>query len=147
MFGTLLFLHLTGLIIWLGALFAIVVMLFMLRKQLGSQEPNKMAKRIIRSFSMFAHPSAVIVLISGVIMIIQMGMGSGKPIWLNVMEKGGGTIILLALILTGILGSKIKKRLSTAEQPQQVKLSGYLVSLSSMIVLALSVVLIVSLKI
>ncbi|MEK3724087.1 hypothetical protein [Paenibacillus sp. FSL H8-0034] len=147
MFGFMLFLHLTGLVIWLGSLFAIVIMLIMLNKQLGSLESNTLAQRIIRTFSRFAHPSAVFVLISGVLMIIQMGMGPGKPLWLEVMEKGGGTIILLGLIFTGILGSKVKKRLSIPGETQPIKLSGYMIAMSMVIVLTLSVVLVVSLKI
>ncbi|MEK3917797.1 hypothetical protein [Paenibacillus sp. FSL H7-0331] len=147
MFGFMLFLHLAGLVIWLGSLFAIMIMLIMLNKQLGSLESNTLAQRIIRTFSRFAHPSAVFVLISGILMIIQMGMGSGKPLWLEVMEKGGGTIILLGLIFTGILGSKVKKRLSIPGEAHHVKLSGYMFAISTVIVLTLSVVLVVSLKI
>ncbi|MCU6798185.1 hypothetical protein OB236_39270 [Paenibacillus sp. WQ 127069] len=147
MFGFMLFLHLAGLVIWLGSLFAIMIMLIMLNKQLGSLESNTLAQRIIRTFSRFAHPSAVFVLISGILMIIQMGMGSGKPLWLEVMEKGGGTIILLGLIFTGILGSKVKKRLSIPGEAHHVKLSGYMFAISTVIVLTLSVVLVVSIKI
>ncbi|MBP1991120.1 hypothetical protein [Paenibacillus eucommiae] len=146
MFGIMLFLHLTGLFIWLGALLAIIVMLSMLKKQLGSQETNTLAKRIIRVFSMLAHPSAVVVLISGVLMLLEMDLGSDRPLWLILMERGGGTIILLALILTGILGSKAKKSLS-AGQGVDVRLSGYLTALVSFMVLIVSVVLIVSMKI
>ncbi|MED0673367.1 hypothetical protein P4S95_24645 [Aneurinibacillus aneurinilyticus] len=146
MFGFMLFLHLTGLFTWLGSLFAIVVMLLILKKQLGSQESNTLAKRVIHIFSMFAHPSAVIVLISGVVMIVQMEIGPNKPFWLDMMEKGGGTIILLALVLTGILGSKVKKRLSIG-QNQNIRMSGYLTMLTTFMILIVSVVLIVSTKI
>lgn len=62
------------------------------------------------------------------------------------MEKGGGTIILLALVLTGILGSKVKKRLSIG-QNQNIRVSGYLTTLTTFMVLIVSVVLIVSMKI
>lgn len=147
MFGFMLFLHLAGLVTWLGSLFAIVIMLTMLNKQLGSLESNTLAQRVIRTFSRFAHPSAVFVLISGVLMIIQLGMGSGKPLWMEVMEKGGGTIILLGLIFTGILGSKVKKHLSIPGEAQRIKLSGYMFAMSTVILLTLSVVLVVSLKI
>ena len=147
MFGTMLFLHLTSLFVWLGAILAIVVMLVMLKKQLGSKDYNALAQRIIRVFTMFAHPSAVIVLISGVLMLLQMDMGTGdKPFWLIAMERGGGTIILLALVITSIAGSKLKKRLSIS-QGQEVKLTGYLTTMTSFLVLIVSIVLIVSLKI
>lgn len=146
MYGLMLFLHLSGLFMWLGSLFAIVVTLLLLQKQLGTLETNTMAQRIIRIFTMFAHPGAVMVLISGVYMIIQMGMGSDKPLWLNVMERGGGMIILLALIFTSIMGSKLKKRLDSGAG-QQVKLKSYLTTMSVFMVLIIAVVLVVSLRI
>lgn len=146
MIGFWLFLHLTGLAIWIGSLLAIVVMLLLLKKQLGSQQSNTLAKRVIRVFSMFAHPASVIVLISGVFMIVQMGLGStDRPIWLDVMEKGGGTIILLALVLTGILGSKVKKRLNDPHS-KSVNLSGYLTTVSGVMILIVAVVLVASIK-
>ncbi|WP_409346060.1 hypothetical protein [Paenibacillus sp. MBLB4367] len=145
MFGFWLFLHLTGLAVWIGSLLAIVVMLQLLKKQLGSQESNTLAKRVMRVFSMFAHPASVIVLISGVIMIVQMDLGTDKPLWLDVMEKGGGTIILLALVLTGIVGSKAKKRLNDPHG-KRVNLSGYLTTLLGVMVLVVAVVLVASLK-
>jgi hypothetical protein len=146
MFGFMLFLHLAGLFVWLGSLFAEIVMLLILKKQMGSPESNALTERIIRIFSRFAHPSAFIVLASGVFLIIQLGMGSGKPFWLQAMEKGGGTIILLALICTGILGSKAKKQLRSG-QGWNKKLSGYVTAMSSFMVLAMLILLIVSMKI
>lgn len=148
MFNFMLFVHLTGLIAWLGALLAIIIMLGMLKQQLASQESGVLAKRVIRTFSMLAHPGAVLVLISGVYMIVQMGMGTEKPLWLQVMEKGGGTVILLALILTGILGSKVKKRLGAAAGiTQQPPIKGYLLSMSAILIMTLGIMLVVSLKI
>lgn len=167
MIGWMLFLHLTGLFAWLGALLAIVVMLTLLKEQLGTAPGNTLAKRVIRVFSTIAHPSAVAVLISGIVLIVQMNWGANKPFWLQVMEKGGGTLILLALIVTGIMGSKLKKRLTAtvagaatvagtaavagAAKPadgdaQTVKLSGYLTTLTVCIVLVVAIVLVVSLR-
>lgn len=148
MFGFMLFVHLTGLFAWLGGLLAIAVMLGMLKKQLGTPESDAMAARIVRVFSFFTHPGAVLVLISGIVMIVQMGMGDDKPLWLEVMEKGGGTIILLGLILTGIMGSKFKKRLRAGGAREAHKpLARYLTSVSAIMVLVLAVVLAVSLRI
>ncbi|RKN84233.1 hypothetical protein [Paenibacillus ginsengarvi] len=145
MFGVYLFLHLTGLMIWLGALLAVVVMLVMMKKQLGEGASRLLANRIIRTFGLFAHPGAVVVLVSGVLMIIQMGLGSDKPLWLSLMEKGGGMIILLALVLTGILGKKARTRLNAASAGT-VRLSGYIATNAGFIVLIVSLVLVVSLK-
>ena len=146
MYGVLLFFHLSGLFVWLGSLFAIVVMLLLLKNQLDSPQTKKLINRIVRVFSMFAHPSSLVVLISGVIMIIQIGLGNNKPFWLDIMEKGGGTIILLALVLTGIMGSRMKKRLAGAQPGDVINLSGYLSVMIAFIVSILAIVLIVSMK-
>jgi len=130
--------------VWVGAILAVIVMLFMLRSQLGKPEANALSKRIISVFSRFAHPSAFVVLVSGVIMIIQLDMGSDKPFWLDMMEKAGGTIILLFLIVVGIMGGKLKKRLQAASG--SVSVSSYVTSLAVSLIAILAVVLIVSLK-
>ncbi|TDF99429.1 hypothetical protein [Paenibacillus piri] len=146
MFGVMLFSHLTGLFIWIGSLFATIVMLLMLKKQISSQESKALAQRIIKVFSWFAHPGSVVVLASGVFMIVQLGLSSDKPFWLSAMEKGGGMIVLLSLILTGIWGGKVKKQLR-AGQGHNVKLTGYLTMMSIIVILIILIMLIVSMKI
>lgn len=146
MYGLMLFLHLTGLFIWLGSLLAKLITLSMLKKELGSEQTRTFARRIIRVFSMLSHPSAVIVLISGIFMIVRLGMGSDKPLWLDVMEKGGGTVILLALIVMGILGRRIKKQLKSG-QGSKINLTVYLTATGSFMILISAIVLIVSMKI
>ncbi|EGL17835.1 MULTISPECIES: hypothetical protein [unclassified Paenibacillus] len=145
MFGWMLFLHITGLLGWLGALLGILVTMLLLRKQLGTPDANSLAGKTIRVFGRIAHPSSILVLLSGVYLILQMGLGSGKPFWLQVMEKGGGTIILLAVIFTAVLGSKMNKRLNSAGGTS-VRLTGYLSMVGVFMFLIVSVVLVVSLK-
>ncbi|MEC0239347.1 hypothetical protein P4H66_05675 [Paenibacillus dokdonensis] len=146
MFGFMLFLHLGGLFAWVGGLIVIIVMIGLLNKQLGSsQDSNLLARKSLSIFSYLAHPGAVLVLGSGVYLILKMGSGT-KPLWLDIMEKGGGTIALLSLIVTGILGSKVKKKLKAAGG-QPVKVTGYLSTMTALMVLILGVVLVVSLKI
>lgn len=146
MYGFMLFLHLTGLFAWMGGLLVAIVMIGLLHKKLGSsQDSNLLARKSVSIFSYLAHPGAVLVLGSGVYLILQMGSGS-KPLWLDVMEKGGGMIALLSLIVSGILGGKVKKKLKAA-QGQPVKLTGYLTTMTAFMALILGVVLIVSLRI
>ncbi|ULL18809.1 hypothetical protein DVH26_32860 [Paenibacillus sp. H1-7] len=147
MFGFMLFLHLTGLFVWLGSLLAVIVVLPLLQKQTSPDTGGFVMKRLIRVFSWLSHPSAVVVLGSGVYMIVQMGIGSEKPLWLNAMEKGGGMIIVLALLVTGILSGNVKKRLDQGHhQAAAVPLSGYITTLSVFMVLIVSIVFIVSMK-
>ncbi|GKS12385.1 hypothetical protein YDYSY3_33850 [Paenibacillus chitinolyticus] len=145
MFGWMLFLHITGLLGWLGALLGIFVTMLLLRKQLGTPDANSLAGKTIRVFGRIAHPSSILVLLSGLYLILQMGIGTDKPLWLQVMEKGGGTIILLAVIFTAVLGSKMNKRLNSAGGTS-VRLTGYLSTVGVFMFLIVSVVLVVSLK-
>ncbi|MCY9589807.1 hypothetical protein PC41400_16440 [Paenibacillus chitinolyticus] len=145
MFGWMLFLHITGLLGWLGALLGILVTMLLLRKQLGTSDANSLAGKTIRVFGRIAHPSSILVLLSGVYLILQMGIGTDKPLWLQVMEKGGGTIILLAVIFTSVLGSKMNKRLNSSGGTS-VRLTGYLSTVGAFMFLIVSVVLVVSLK-
>lgn len=151
MFGTMLFLHLTSLILWSGALFAIVVLLGMARRRNVAQEAKTLVGKAVRLFGWLAHPSSIVVLVSGILMIIEMDMGdTAKPLWLVYMERGGGTIILAAIVLTALFGRKAVKRLSLSENgAAAVRSSGVAVPVTVFTVLMmaiLSVVLVVSLR-
>lgn len=146
MFGYMLFSHIAGLAIWMGALLAIVVMLILLRKSLGTAEMNALAKKVVKVFSVFVYPSSILVLVSGIVMVVQMGFEKGtKPFWLDMMEKGGGTIVMLALVLTAVMGRKLNKRLSNAGG-QAVAISGYLSTKIAFLIAIMAIVLIVSLR-
>ncbi len=148
MFGFMLFLHLTGLFVWLGALLGTVIALGILKRTLGSVESNQTARRMIRAFNLLAHPASVIVLGSGVYLIVQLGMDDSRPLWLEIMEKGGGTIILAALVVTGIMGSRAGKRLASGgSDAQSFKLKGYVAALSVFMILIVSVMLVVSIRV
>lgn len=148
MFGTMLFLHLTSLVLWMGSLVSILILIKLAKRQIGSQEIKTFSGRAIRTFSWLAHSNSVIVLMSGIFMIIEMNPGS-KPFWLNYMEKGGGMIILAAILLTIIFSRKAVKNLSNQSD---AKPAAAVVSPMSTIVLfaliaaILSVVLVVSLR-
>jgi hypothetical protein len=146
MFGWMLFLHLAGLAVWIGSTLALIVILTVMRSQLGSSEPGAIATKLIRTFSWLAHPSAVVVLGSGGYMIAKVWAGSDEPFWIGAMEKGGGTILLLAIIVTGIFGGRAKRAIQ-ASAGGAVRMTGYLSTLYGAAVLVLAVMLIVSLKI
>lgn len=146
MFGFMLFLHFVGLFAWMGGLITVIVMIGLLGKQAGSsRDANLLARKSVSIFSWLAHPGAVLVLGSGFYLLTQMGSGS-KPLWLDIMEKGGGAIAILSLIVTGILGSRVQKKLKAA-QGQPVKATGYLTTMSVLMVVILGVVFAVSLKV
>lgn len=151
MFGTMLFLHLTGLSLWFGALMAIVILVFLIKgKKKVADDTKSLVRKAIRTFSWVAHPSSIIVLVSGIFMIIEMNLGdAGRPLWLNYMEKAGGTIILIAIILTAVLGRKMVKQLAVTENSGSTAVAGgglYQASLVVILAAILSVVLVVSLR-
>ncbi|WP_072334521.1 MULTISPECIES: hypothetical protein [unclassified Paenibacillus] len=161
MFGLMLFLHFTGLFLWLGALLAAAVTLSAISRQRQQEAGGLQAlgARLIRIFQRLGHSGAVAVLGSGVYMIIQMDLGKDKPLWLEVMEKGGGTLILLALVVLGIMGSRLTKKLAQeasvgqtgaaqqAGQARAVQVSRYIAVLSVFMALIVTVILVVSIKI
>jgi hypothetical protein len=146
MFGLMLFLHFAGLAAWFGALLASAVTLSVGGKPWSSPELRALGIRLIRVFQGIGHAGAVAVLISGVVMIISMDLGKNKPLWLEVMEKGGGTVILLALVVLGIMGSRLMKSLAEGGQ-LEVRLSRYVAAVSVFLALIASVMLVVSVKI
>ncbi|MEK8131974.1 hypothetical protein WMW72_29105 [Paenibacillus filicis] len=146
MFGLMLFLHFAGLAAWFGALLAAAVTLSVGGKQAGSPELRAAGVRLIRVFQGIGHTGAVALLVSGVVMIISMDLGKNKPLWLEVMEKGGGTVILLALVVLGMMGSRLMKRLAEGRQ-SGVRPSRYVAAVSVFLVLIASVMLVVSIKI
>jgi len=152
MFGTMLFLHLTGLILWFGALFAIVVLLGMARRRDVAQEARALVGKAVRLFGWLAHPSSIVVLVSGILMIIEMDFGdTAKPLWLTYMERGGGTIILAAIVLTALFGRKAVKRMtmpesSAAAAPRAGAALPAVTVFTVLILAILSVVLVVSLR-
>lgn len=114
----LLFFHLTGVALWLGSVWASWILIRQALR-LGADEALVLAGRTVRSITRgIANPSALVVLVSGVMMLAQLGlMGSGKPFWLSFMEQFGGLVILAAVaIFTWRL-----RNLAKAETPDQLR--------------------------
>lgn len=127
MFKAWFFLHLTGVSIWAGSILAVIIILSMMKKHLGSKELSNIVKKIVRIINMLVHPSAFIVLLSGVFMIVSMGLGNDKPFWLNFMEKFGGMLVLFSIIAISLAGNALVKKLSAMEKGEStIKASGSL---------------------
>ncbi|MDF2661905.1 MAG: hypothetical protein K0Q94_4696 [Paenibacillus sp.] len=145
MYGFMLFIHLTGLSIWLGSLVAVAILLTAMKKMLPSADVSGIVRKTVRTFNLLTHPSAFLVLISGVFMILEMGLGSDKPFWLIYMERGGGMIVLLFIIVISIMGRRLMKRIAGGDvQAASSSISSYVTGLSLSTVLVLSVVFVVS---
>ncbi|RKN85229.1 hypothetical protein [Paenibacillus ginsengarvi] len=147
MFSFWLFIHLAGLCIWLGSIVAVAFLLVAMKKQLHSADVSALVRRTVRTFNMLTHPSAFLVLISGVLMIVEMGLGSDKPFWMTYMERVGGMIILLFIIAISIMGKRLMKRISGGTSQAVAassSLSTYVTGLALSSVLVLSVIFVVS---
>lgn len=103
----LLFLHVAGVAFWLGGIAALHVLY---RKAAGTDWERgralayDTAKSVVRGI---LNPSALLVLGSGVIMIVQLGLaGRAKPLWLAFMEQFGG---MVALLSAGVLTWQLRR--------------------------------------
>ena len=147
MHGLMLFFHLSGLAIWLGSLVAATIMLALTKKQPELSGSVFLVRRTVRVFNMLTHPSAFIVLLTGVLMILTRDYGDGG-FWLNYMQNVGGVIVLLSIIVLSILSGKIvnKKALAEGEEirVQGEKLGTFITVALITIILVLSVILVVS---
>src|SRR5690625_1835383 len=99
MFSFWLFTHFIGFAIWGGALIAVTCILFMMKRHLGSVELSTIVKKITRIVNILVHPSAFLVLVSGIFMIISFNFGdAGKPFYMEFMERVGGVAVLFTVI-------------------------------------------------
>ncbi|MFD0716645.1 hypothetical protein [Paenibacillus sp. GCM10027626] len=145
LFGISLFAHFAGLSLWIGALlFSTIVFILVKSHVNGTNEIRELAQRIARIAMRISHLGAFLVLISGVYMILDLNI-KDKPFWLSIMEKGGGSVIIISIILTGIVGSRTIRRMSNLED-RSVKISGFVRSSALSLVLIAAVLFIVSMK-
>jgi putative copper export protein len=145
MYGFWLFIHLSGLCVWLGSLVAVGILLSAMKKQIHSADVGALVKKTVRTFNFLTHPSAFLVLISGVLMLLQMGIGSDKPFWMIYMERVGGMVILLFIIVISIMGRRLVKRISSGGvQSASSSISSYVTGLAVSSALVFSIIFVVS---
>lgn len=148
---SMLFLHLAGLSVWLGSLLSLAIVTFMSRSHADSGYVRSLVRKITGAFSSWIHPSAIVVLVSGIILIANMYSGASRPFWLNYMEMGGMTIIFLSMIILGLFSNrKVRKPLaaSSSGETTAIKkgLTNYFTLLVIFILLILSVIFVVAFK-
>ncbi|WP_274364685.1 DUF2269 family protein [Paenibacillus thermotolerans] len=141
MFNVMLFLHLTGLLLWFGSSMANAVVLLLSKRHIAADETKSLVRNMIRVSGWLTYPGSILVLVSGIVMIVQMNIGeSAKPLWLNYMEKGGGTIVMVSIALTAVLGERIVKRLGSAGQIGSGSVAGSGLYVSSLFVIQAAIV-------
>lgn len=143
--SVLLFLHLSGLAVWLGAAVLLTILFAVLKKQSDNSLLLLCTKLVNRLLSV----AALTVLISGGGLIELLGWrGMDKPFWLSFMEQAGGTVILLFIALFTWQSRRLVKRLKQSkEQGQASKIAGWYAGAMGIFTVAITgVLLVVSLR-
>jgi putative copper export protein len=145
------FLHLTGLAVWIGSLVIIALLLFSLRSKAGAPGEHHLLLTIIRLVKWLVNVAALAVLVSGAGLIQSLGYKPmTEPLYVKLMEQGGGLILVSFLVLMTIWSNRIQKRLQSKTQaPAEATrhlLTRYSMGLSVFAVLSVCVLLVVSLK-
>ncbi|MCR2821654.1 hypothetical protein [Lederbergia panacisoli] len=152
MFKYWLFLHFAGISVWVGSLLAVAIILFMMKKHLGSKELSTIVKKMTKVVNSIVHPSAFFVLLSGIFMIIAMNFGdSPKPFYLEFMERIGGVTVLFTIIAVSIFGRRVVKKFNTLEKEGSVvthpaSINMYITMMLISVLLVLSVIFVVSFR-
>lgn len=121
MFTFWLFLHVTGLTIWIGGLITFIFILSMLKRHLGSKEVSLIFKKIVRISYILLHPSAILAGISGFAMMITTNApNTSQPFHLQWMEQIGSITIILSIIAISFGGQHLINNLQTLEQKGSV---------------------------
>jgi uncharacterized membrane protein len=145
------FLHVLGVIIWVGAFISFGLLLRSLAKkeQLLDQHQG-----LLISMNRFVNrgviPSSIIVLLSGVYLIMQFNRGD-LPFYLTFMEQMGSLVILLSVILLTIQSRRINKWFNGDETDRKMSAKALSITYSRYMLgsalLALVVVFVVSMRI
>ncbi|MFT9846464.1 hypothetical protein [Aneurinibacillus sp. REN35] len=147
------FLHIGSLAIWFGGLLSLALVLYTLNKRGGSQETEGIVRSLITIVNWLLNPSALIVMVSGLMMMLNLGlMGQETAFWLRFMQDTGSLIVLLSIGLITFYGNRFKKKVLNQAGADNAKLrkkmlANYVRLMAGSAVLVLGVVLVVSLKI
>lgn len=140
------FVHLTALALWLGTL---VVAAWWSRAALVAPDAGSRdwgLRMVSQLTAWVSAPASLLVLLAGISMVVAAGsVGAYKPLWFQVMEQGGGLLVLGSLFLLPVLARRVRK---AAEDQAAVHraVRHFVVGLGTMAVGVLGVILTVSLR-
>lgn len=146
MYEWMFFIHLAGLAAWFGVTLMGVLMLLSVKGKLAEANFSSVAQSVVRNINRVTHPAAFLVLASGLYMIMQWSR-DGMPFWLAMMERAGGMVILLFIIVMSILGSKLRRKLAGGDASTAARsINTYIFWTVIFLIGILAVTLVVSLK-
>lgn len=128
----LLFAHVVGVMFWLGGVAVLLVLQGTSRRMADGVEVVGEDARHLLLDTMGAvvrwilTPSAAVVLLSGPVMLMQMGLiGLDKPFWLTFMERFGGLVSLVSIVLLTWQMRKAERASSVPEQARHLHRLSY----------------------
>ena len=148
----LLFLHLTGLSLWIGSMVLLAVLLLAVRRNLSQWNGTPLFLWITKLVTWFLNGAALVVMLSGAGLIQMLGYTeASKPLWVKIMEQSGGLTVLLFIVIMTWFGNRAKKRLRGMQNFETVDVSKmmgrYSTALSIFAVMALLVIFVVSFQV
>lgn len=146
MYSWMLFIHLAGLAAWFGVTLLGAIMLSSFKGKIAEAGISSVALSTVKNINRVTHLSAFLVLASGLYMILQWDR-EGMPFWLAFMERAGGMIVLLFIIILSIFGGRLKRTLAKGDAAGSAKGIAVYTTLAFVFLLAiLAVILVVSLR-
>lgn len=123
-----------------------------IKKQAHSSEVRTLTQKIAGAFSRWIHPSAIVVLVSGIILIANMyGSVEDRPFWLDYMEMAGMVIVFASIILLSFVSNRMVRKPLRMDHVDMAKISRglttYIILLAVLVVLIASVILMVTLRV
>ncbi|WP_186326556.1 hypothetical protein [Paenibacillus sp. Y412MC10] len=134
------FIHIAGIILWIGAFFSFGLLLTGMIKKGDALRTGDQIRKIVNRVIL---PSSIMIVLSGSYMISQFERGN-LPFYLSLMEMAGSMIVLLSIIVLSMLSRKISKAVNVDKKSSL--LGYYRTTIISSAVLALGVVLITALR-
>lgn len=140
------FIHLTALALWLGTM---VVAAWWSRAALGAPDAGSRdwGLRMVSKLTVWVSaPASLLVLLAGVSMMLVAGSaGAHRPLWFQVMEQGGGLLVLSSLFLLPALARRVRRTTDDKVAVHRA-VRHFVVGLGTMAVGVVGVILTVSLR-
>lgn len=140
------FLHLTALALWLGTLVAAA---WWSRAALAAADAGSRdwgLRMVSQLTTWVSAPASLLVLLAGVSMVMVAGTaGAYRPLWFQVMEQGGGMLVLASLFLLPALARRVRKATEDKAAVHRA-VRHFIVGLGTMALGVLGVILTVSLR-
>lgn len=141
MFHLLWFIHISGIILWLGGLSTAGALLFFMRRESDAMKKQTFPI-LIRQMTRVTHIGAGLLLLGGIPLLFLLKHATRSSFWVQYMGGVGIVVVLISLFVLSTLG----KEFQTSDGKMETTVKLYARWLSSVLILSLSILVIVSFK-